>query len=507
VCTPILIGKLSEGGLVAHYQGHANMYVLSSEYWLQDKNDGVARLDVAQLSNTDRPWVYMGLGCHIADWAQNTVLTSTTPHERSLSEKFLIKPRSAASAAYASSGYEYISENRVFGEYIFRTWMVNPPSQRTVGGGAAMRSRWVLGELLWAAEADIYAVNPRTFIQEMVAQYVLLGDPLMGLDAGEPQVTATLVGNPDMEISGAVEISGIDGTNLRTINIVARDEAGIDRLTVVDENGMDVTAGIATESLPPGQSDHQEVYYTLQVPVRPYDHDLRVQIWDTGGPLATDRHYELTLLMPQTAEFVLDGEPIDPETFIFPAGTPLTLTAVVTSAAWLRDYDPDSDFSLTSKDQTLTLTNVQYLLNKNQHLTVQFDAESATQNADDQHILVLAIDGFETELVLQQGTAAEHFATIGKVYNYPNPMTESTRFVFESGLNQGDGTIRVFSVAGRPVAQIPFRFPGGGVGIVDWDGRDQSGDEMANGTYLYRVEIKADSGVIVSDMQRLVMMR
>ncbi len=505
VATPLLIGKLNQGGLVAHYQGHANAYVLSSEYWMEDRNDGVGRLDVAQISNTDKPWVFMGLGCHIGDWAQNTVLTSTRPKERSISEKFLLRSRAGASATYASSGYEYITENRVFGEYIMRRWMRNPLTQRTVGNSATMRSRWVLGELMWASEADIFAVNPSRFVQEMVAQYVILGDPLMGLDAGEPVVAATLVGSPNQEISGQAEIFATDETNLRTVTIVARDEAGIDRIEVRDSQGSDLTGQVVTESLPPGQADQQEVYYTLQVPIDPYDHELTVGIWDTGGPLAGDRHYELALLMPQTAVFSTGGEVIDPATFVFPAQTPMSFSTQVTSAAWLLGYDPAVDFGLSS--ETLTLSDIAFNLAKNQQLSVDFTATSPTQNADDEHEVVLTIDGFPTELVLQAGTGTAIDATIGKVFNYPNPMRESTRFVFESGLPASSGTIRVFSVAGRPVARISFRFAGGGSGVVDWDGRDHAGDEMANGTYLYRVEMDTSGGLVVSDMQRLVMMR
>jgi flagellar hook assembly protein FlgD len=57
------------------------------------------------------------------------------------------------------------------------------------------------------------------------------------------------------------------------------------------------------------------------------------------------------------------------------------------------------------------------------------------------------------------------------------------------------------------VARIRFQFAGGGSGVVDWDGRDDAGDEMGNGTYLYRVEVDTSEGLVVSDMQRLVMMR
>ncbi len=504
--TPILLAKLSEGGLVAHYQGHANTYLLSSEYWLKDRNDGLGRRDVDKIGNTDKPWVFMGLGCHIADWAQNTVESSTRAHERSISEKFLLRSRAGASATYGSSGYEYIAENRKFGEYIFRRWMVNPPAQRSVGAGAEFRSRWALGELMWAAEADVYAVTPGSITQEMVSQYVILGDPLMGLDAGEAQVTATLVGSPDQEISGEAEIFATDETNVRTVTVTAKDEAGIDRIQVKGSDGVDLTGNIVTETLPPGATGHQVVHYSLQVPVRPFDHDLTVKVWDTGGPLETDRHYELVLKMPQTAVFSIGGSAIDPATFVFPADTPLRFNSQVTSAAWLLGYDPDADFALDS--ETLTLTDVAFLLDKNQHLTVNFTATSPTQNADDEHMVVLTIDGYPTDLVLQEGTGDAIDQAFGVVYNFPNPMREVTRFVFGTrGLASGSGTIRVFSVAGRPVARIPFRFIGGESGIVEWDGRDNVGDEMGNGTYLYRVEIDTSEGVVASDMQRLVMMR
>lgn len=503
--TPILTARLSEGSLVAHYQGHANPYVLTSEYWMEDRQTSSGRKDVSQIVNTDKPWFFMGLGCHVADWAQNTVLGGNAVHEPCLAEKFLSKSRAGASATYASSGYEYITENKVFGEYIFRRWMKNPPSARLVSNGESGRSRWVLGELMWAAEADIFAIKPGRIVKEMISQYVILGDPLMGLNAGEPVVTATLVGTPDKDISGEVEIFATDESNLRTVTIVAKDEAGIDRLEVTDAQGMDVPAVVITESLPEGATNYQEVHYSLQVPIDPYDHQLTVNIWDTGSPLDGDQHYQMLLVMPQTAAFSIDGSAIDPATFVFPAETPLGFSASVTSAAWLLGYNATTDFALDS--ETLQIENVDFQLDKNQHLTVNFTATSPTQNPDDEHGVVLTIDGFDTDLVLQAGTADAVTATIGKVYNFPNPMSESTRFVFESGVTTGSGTVRVFSVAGRPVARIPFSFAGGGSGVVDWNGRDNAGDEMGNGTYLYRVEIESNQGLVVSDMQRLVMMR
>ena len=66
----------------------------------------------------------------------------------------------------------------------------------------------------------------------------------------------------------------------------------------------------------------------------------------------------------------------------------------------------------------------------------------------------------------------------------------------------------VMAVA-APLRQLDaeLEFTGGGSGVVDWDGRDSAGDEMGNGTYLYRVEIDTGDQVVVSEMQRLVMMK
>ena len=54
---------------------------------------------------------------------------------------------------------------------------------------------------------------------------------------------------------------------------------------------------------------------------------------------------------------------------------------------------------------------------------------------------------------------------------------------------------------------MAFSFGGNGSQVVDWDGRDNEGDKLANGVYLYRVEIVTNHGPLVSDMQRLVVMR
>lgn len=505
--TPALLAALNQGALFASYQGHANQYVLSSEYWLQDiPTVPLSRSDTQLLANTGKPWFFIGLGCHIADWAQNPVKSDQVPQERSIGEKLLLRPNAGASAVYASSGFEFIIANRIFGEFISRRWTQRPPAVVGVspGGSRPGRSRWVLGELLWAAEADLAAtVSYRNYpYNEMVAQYVLLGDPLLTLDGGEPVVEAVLHGGGDQVVSGTVDLVALDETNVRTLTITARDEAGIDRLEVVDDQGNDLTSQIAVESLPPGAQDHQRVDYALTVPVRPYDHSLTVKVHDTGAALPGDRHWALVLDMNQSAVLTADGLAHDPQTFVFEAGVPVAFSGTVTSAAWLS-----SGMELTLTSETLELTDISLqVVDKGNTLSLAFTATAGAAGSATGHAVTLGIDGQQTDLVLQAAPDAGESAAIGRVLNYPNPMVEATRFLVETDM-AGQGVISLWSVAGSPVARVAFAAPGGGDVVVDWDGLDGHGDRLANGTYLYRVQIDGPLGTARSDVQRLVIMR
>ncbi|MCB1181827.1 hypothetical protein KDM41_00175 [bacterium] len=501
-----LISVLNQGGLIAHFQGHANPYLLASEVWFEDRRETPGRQDIDRLSNTNRPWLFMGLGCHIADWAQNAFRTEVAANEPSLAEKMLLRSGRGASAAYASSGFEFITANSVISTYIFDRFVANPPVPGDVGGGSAIanpRNRWLTGEVFWAAEADLKAQYPNSYpYREAITQYVLLGDPLMTLDAGAPRVTATLLGEGDQEISGEVDLVALDATNLRQVTVEARDEAGIDRLEVIDSTGADLTSQVAVESRPVGATTWGVVNYDLSLPVRPFDHSLTVRVYDTAGHLAGDRHYELVLNVAQTAAFLVEGEAVDPDTWVFQAGEPVAMVAEITSAAQL-----DGAMVATLTSETLVLSDISFdFAAKGRELDVSFTAVANTTDPDQRHAVVLTLDGYPTEFTVQTGAKAGAIDGISQVYNFPNPMHGETRFVFDSDAPAGSGMIRIFSVAGRTVARLPFSH-GGSRSVVPWDGRDGEGDELGNGTYLYRVELDAPGGRIVSDIQRLVVMR
>lgn len=84
--------------------------------------------------------------------------------------------------------------------------------------------------------------------------------------------------------------------------------------------------------------------------------------------------------------------------------------------------------------------------------------------------------------------------TLSNILNYPNPFSTSTCFVYTfTGLEQPRNfNIRIMTVSGKVVREIgaaEFGLLRAGTHVSDfcWDGKDQYGDQLANGVYLYRV--------------------
>jgi hypothetical protein len=80
-----------------------------------------------------------------------------------------------------------------------------------------------------------------------------------------------------------------------------------------------------------------------------------------------------------------------------------------------------------------------------------------------------------------------------QMFNYPNPFGAETWFTFViTGVMAPEQlTIRVYTAAGRKIREIKAE-PGTlqvGFNRIYWDGRDAQGDEVANGYYLYQVQI------------------
>lgn len=112
-----------------------------------------------------------------------------------------------------------------------------------------------------------------------------------------------------------------------------------------------------------------------------------------------------------------------------------------------------------------------------------------------------------TEFVVSSsaGLALQH------VLNYPNPFTTRTTFMFEHNKPCTGMAIQVqiFTVTGKLVKTLDayqvcegFRNT-----PLDWDGKDDFGDQLARGVYIYRLRIRTADGETAQKTERLVLIR
>ncbi|MFT4535887.1 MAG: hypothetical protein ACI9P5_003257, partial [Saprospiraceae bacterium] len=90
---------------------------------------------------------------------------------------------------------------------------------------------------------------------------------------------------------------------------------------------------------------------------------------------------------------------------------------------------------------------------------------------------------------------------VSNVFNYPNPFSTSTQFIFTLTGNDEPGNmlIRIMTITGKVVREITAAELGTlRIGInrteYKWDGTDEYGEKLGNGTYLYQVITKKLDG-------------
>jgi len=101
--------------------------------------------------------------------------------------------------------------------------------------------------------------------------------------------------------------------------------------------------------------------------------------------------------------------------------------------------------------------------------------------------------------------------SLDKVYNYPNPFTSQTEFLFEhnQACNSMDVQVQIFTISGRLVKSIHQNVNTNGYRVngVFWDGKDDFGDNLARGVYIYKLKATTLDGRSASKTQKLVLLK
>ena len=146
-------------------------------------------------------------------------------------------------------------------------------------------------------------------------------------------------------------------------------------------------------------------------------------------------------------------------------------------------YEP----TLPSKDQTYTL---------------KVEAQDAQGNEGEPHAVTFRV---QTEQVITD------------LYPYPNPMSDHTQFAFQvqgGNTRPTDFSLRIYTLSGRLVREFEGSDVNEGTGLrktgwnmLTWNGRDEDGDRVATGVYLYRVRMEGEDGTFEGDVEKIAVIR
>lgn len=111
------------------------------------------------------------------------------------------------------------------------------------------------------------------------------------------------------------------------------------------------------------------------------------------------------------------------------------------------------------------------------------------------------------DFVVQESDGLE----LKHVLNYPNPFTTHTEFFFEHNqcCTDLEVQIQIFTISGRLVKTInqPINTTGFRSEGIAWDGKDDFGDQLAKGVYVYRLIVKMPDGQKQEKLEKLVLLK
>lgn len=158
------------------------------------------------------------------------------------------------------------------------------------------------------------------------------------------------------------------------------------------------------------------------------------------------------------------------------------------------DEDAEQSYILNdfyhSKENDYTQGTVRFklpALRTGKH-TLTFKVWDLQNNSSDQTIEFEVVKGLEP--------------VIFDVYNYPNPVKASTKFVIQHDRPESvlDTKIDIFDLAGRLVRTLSQST----LDEVSWNVTDSEGRSLPTGVYLYRVSVSLDSKTVHSKINKLI---
>ena len=476
--TADLLDAWSEGALVVNYQGHGSPQQLSDERVMQMS-------DLYSLLNGTKQPLFLAFSCTVGDLE--------SPYHRSMGQEITVLEEGGAIGVIAGVAPTILIPNRelnyIYFEYLF------------TGGDST--STEPIGTSLMMAKTDsrIYLYTSNN------AKYILLGDPAMTLAVPERMVEHDIAVIDTMDTGGKYTLSGRvteGGEVLSAFNGTAK--------IVVQESMEMISRDIihwGTERTLEYRLPGKEIFRgSVDVTAGTFGLDFVIPVRCRTGSRARVRSYVSeagddgvgatdTLVINPSGTLPPNEGPPDVDLYFSGQATKVKRGAIL--VADLADDDgiailgtePQNSIYLEFDRSGYPVFVTDYFEYEHGSSTtgrIEYPLQSGF--APGEHSVIMrAFDnlGESSTDTLAFEVVEEGLYTVSDVFNMPNPFTETTNFVFQLS-SRADVLLRVYNVSGVEIWNAELAAEEG-FNSIYWEGRDFIGDRIANGTYIYVLEV------------------
>jgi hypothetical protein len=421
-----------------------------------------------------------------------------------MAERMLLHPDVGSIASIASSGFEWLQSNEPVHRAVISAWFDRPDLADAVTGYEGV----YLGEIMLGAKNELAEAGSSTF-EGMVESYVTLGDPALRIDIAPPRLYVWQdQGDRPWELPEPPPFLE-NGTSLRATNPETRealfavrvfDEVPIDSTTIRigrrvngDTSWLPTTAYEVTS----GPVDtttvwHREWYVRYNAPIEASDHDLVFEATDFNARV-------MSFALPARVDVAFfDVGPTGDE-------RPLQQGAFLDPARTLR-VKLDTPIALTPDEVNVTLngrmvssvvkTPVGSPAAGSSSFAWRLDADLSSLELND------GTNQIGTEWATGSGAVASRDVSVSasqtfkldRYFVYPNPFNKATDVFYRVTQPVREAKLEIYTLSGRLIRTIEQDLPTVDLNRIHWDGRDEDGDGVANGVYLYHFEFVSPDG-------------
>ena len=468
----------SAGKLIVHYIGHGSPKQMADEKVFLIE-------DVGTLTNEDRLPLMMALSCDVSIF--------DSPTEKSMSEQLVLHSGGGAIATIAATQVTFVGSNNSLTDELYEWLFPSDDPADTPPVGAVLRS----------ARAGL---GGSAFTDNNSRKYVLFGDPALSLAAPGLglQVSGAFADSIQTGVLGNVAALTADGHpfsgRYRVRLEEARDHSGYSRVDN-DTTIFHIDYVLDGASFFRGEGsvvgDTLRVEAPAPVALRP-GLDGRVRILyspdlDPHGMLSGYAE-PVPVVLRATDSDDLDGPQIQlafssPSPVVIPGDT---LVAVLSDPSGINvlGNSPASRINLDFDDSDfpLDVTSLFHLDDGRYDRGSLAYALPGDLDPGDHTMILSASDtrGNLSTATISFTLQAAGSLEIRDALAVPSPFSDATRFVVDL-TDAAAVEIQIYSLDGRVIRRLKGVQPRRGVLVIEWDGLDFRGDEIANGAYLYTV--------------------